>query len=187
MSATEPLFPETHSPTPSGSQLRARLGEIAEKGKGATQEMWVEFRRDSVFRQVKVLLCVVYAAVALLTLLLAPPAGVTFRASSGSLTWGMGKRTYLELENYDEGSLENAIVEVFGSTTSFDGTQKHGAWTVALPQLDEGDKVRFWPDQMRAADATAPGNDLQIDRIRIIDAEDPADVLLAMPVTRAEQ
>lgn len=187
MSSTEPNVPPVQNPTPSGSQLRARLGELAEKSKGATQEMWVDFRRNTIYLQLKVGLAVAYALVAVLTLVLAPPAALSFRASTGSLAWGVGKRTYLELENRDEGSLENAIVEVHGSMVSFDGTQKQGTWTVALPQLDEGEKVRFWPEQMRAPDATPAGDNLQIDRIRIVDAEDPTDVLIALPVTRAKE
>ncbi|MFZ9889079.1 MAG: hypothetical protein ACO3JL_16400, partial [Myxococcota bacterium] len=183
----EPLLPPTLKQTPSGSQLRMRLGELADKGKGATQEMWVDFRRNTVYLQLKVGLVAAYVVVVLLTVLLAPPSPTTFRANTGSLAWGVGKRTYLELENHDEGDIENAVVEVHGTVVSFDGTQKQGPWTVALPQLDEGEKIRFWPEQMRAADATPAGNNLQIDRIRILDADDPTDVLLALPVTRTKE
>lgn len=149
--------------------------------------MWVDFRRNTIYLQLKVGLGAVYAVVVLLTLVLAPPAAVTFRASTGSLAWGMGKRTYLELENRDEGTLENVIVEVQGAMVTYDGTQKQGTWTVELPQLAEGEKVRFWPEQMRAPDASPVGDNLQIDRIRIVDAEDPTDEIIALPVTRAKE
>jgi hypothetical protein len=157
---------------------KEKLQELAERAKEWAQLTWAEFRRNSVFYQLRVGLVVGYVGIVLATLLLAPPSPPTYKLLAGSVPWGVGQRTYLDVDNLELGTLKKIVIEVHGSVMEFDGKVKNGPWKVSVSRLSEGDTRRVWPEQLIGPDQKPAGNNLRITRVVIYEEGDPGDPLV---------
>lgn len=170
-SGGEAQAPKTHP-----AVVRAKA--LAERGRVIAREAWIDFRRNSLYFQAKAGLVVAYIGIVLATLILAPPSPPTFGAVTGSVPWGVGKRTFIDLDNYDVGNLKDVIVEVHGTVIEFDGKESRGPWRMRLARLSEGDTVRVWPEKLLSDNNRPAGDNLDVSRVRIYPADDPSDILV---------
>ncbi len=164
-------------------RAKALIAEAQRRGR----EAWADFRRNSVYFQIKAALVIAYVAIVLATLVLAPPAPPTYSLSVGSLPWGVGKRTYIDLDNLDLGTLKGVVIEVHGRVVEFDGKESRGPWRMTLPRLAEGDTVRLWPEKLLSDEQRPAGDNLDVSRVRVYPADDPSDILVdAAPTPKSD-
>lgn len=151
------------------SKLRALVG----RGQELVREAWSDFRRNSVYFQIKAALVAAYVVIVLATLVLAPPPPPAFRLTVGHVPWGVAQRTYLDFDNLDLGSLRDVVVEVHGRVIEFDGKETRGPWRMSLPRLPEGESIRIWPEKLLTEQHRPAGDNLEISRVRVYPSGKP--------------
>lgn len=179
--------PSVERPPAKSSALVERGKVLAAQARARAREAWIDFRRNSVYFQIKAGLVAAYVVIVLMTLVLAPPAPASFALTVGSLPWGVGKRTYVDLDNLDLGTLTDVVVEVQGRVIEFDGKESRGPWRMKLSRLKEGDTVRLWPEKLMTDQNRPAGDNLDVSRVRVYSADDPSNVLVdAAPTAKRD-
>jgi hypothetical protein len=146
--------------------------EKANQGREALLDRWRAFREESPYFQAKVGLVAAWLIIAVLTVLIAPPAPIDFVVEQKQLSFGLAERTTLIIFNQAGGDLDTAVVEVYGTQTDFDGRKAAGKWrtkTIAIPQ---GLKTTLSTESFFDDKGINPGYQLQIDRVIILDDGD---------------
>lgn len=170
--------PDVPKSAAEASALGSKVQVLVARARVLAREAWTDFRRNSVYFQIKAGLVAAYVVVVLATLVLAPPAPPAFKLAVGHVPWGVGQRTYLDFDNLELGGLKDVVIEVHGRVIEFDGKESRGPWRMTLPRLSEGDTVRIWPEKLLSDQHRPAGDNLEIARVRVYPKDDPEDVLV---------
>lgn len=144
----------------------------AEQGKNALLDRWRAFREESPYFQAKVGLVAAWAVIALLTILIAPPAPLDFIVEQKMINFGLAEKTTLIIFNQDGGDIDSGVVAVRGTQTDFDGKKTPGAWKTKPIALPQGLKTTLSTESFFDDKGVSPGYQLQIDHVVIFDDDD---------------
>lgn len=132
------------------------------------QDRWEDFRARSGFYQARVLLVVAYAVIVVGTLILAPPPTPSFAVAVESVDFGLSTRTRIKIQNLDLGDLENAVLEVHGVVTEFDGSTTRGVWKHTIKRFPELTDYDVQPEQLVDKRNRPAGYNLAVERVRLL-------------------
>lgn len=132
-------------------------------------EKWADFRARSRFVQAKAAMVAAYLLVVGLTLLLAPPDPEPWEVKLGRIPFGIAFKSFIEIKNVDAGSYDDLVMEVDGHFVDFDGAKKRGTWKKRIAELDKGQKIQLWPEDLRDMAGRAPANTLIVEEFRLLD------------------
>jgi hypothetical protein len=152
--------------------LQGTAQEAARASQQWATERWTTFRASSPYFQAKVGLVAAYVVIVALTLLLAPPPPVAWRVRQDRLNFGLSFKTFVEIENGDNGDLEDVVVEVVGKAIEFDGKERPGRWRTKPMALPEGVPTRVFSEQLADERGVAPPYSLVVDSVRVLDGDD---------------
>ena len=142
------------------------------KAKGFALEKWRDFREESPYFQAKFALVGAWLVISVLTIAIVPPDTIPFVVEQQTYSFGLGTRTSLNILNVDGGDLDEAVVEVTGTLTDFDGKKTAGMWRTKQLIIAEGPKTTLGMDQFTNDKGEIPNAQVQIDLVRILDDGD---------------
>lgn len=154
----------------------------AHKLKTFLLEKWRAFREESPYFQAKFALVGIWIVVSLLTILVVKPAVIPFVIEQQTYSFGLGTRTALNITNVDGGDLDEAVVEITGTLTEFDGRKTSGVWRTKKLIIVEGLKSTFGMELFRNDKGESPNTQVQIENVIIFD---DGDQVFAGPPTAA--
>ena len=146
--------------------------ENADKAKTFVLEKWRDFREESPYLQAKFALVGAWIVVAVVTIAMVKPAIIPFVVEQQTYSFGLATRTSLNILNVDGGDLDEAVVEITGTLTDFDGRRTSGVWRTKQVIIAEGPKSTFGMDQFSNDKGEVPNAQVQIDNVRILDDGD---------------
>jgi hypothetical protein len=135
------------------------------------QTRWQAFREESPYFQAKVGMVVAWLAISVTTVIVAPPSPIPFIVEQKALNFGLSTKTSLIILNQDGGDLSEAVVEVTGVATEFDGHESRGTWRTRPLPVPEGLKTTLSTESFFDDKGVNPGYQLHIDRVRILDED----------------
>lgn len=148
--------------------------EKANQGKDALLDRWRSFREESPYFQAKFGLVAAWLAIAVLTILIAPPAPIDFIVEQKMINFGLAEKTTLIIFNQAGGDIDTGVVVVKGTMTDFDGKKAAGSWKTKTIPIPQGLKTTLSTESFFDDKNINPGYQLQIDRVIILDDGDEA-------------
>ncbi len=142
------------------------------KAKTFALEKWRDFREESPYFQAKFALVGIWVVVGIVTIAVVPPDTIPFVIEQQTYSFGLGTRTSLNILNVDGGDLDEAVVEVSGTLTDFDGKKTSGVWRTKQLVIAEGPKTTLGMDQFKNDKGEIPNAQMQIANVRILDDGD---------------
>lgn len=163
-------------PVPSGKingdAARALARDTAGKGLAFLKERWQDFREESPYFQAKVGLVAAWIVVSVLTIAIAPPPTVPFIIQQHKVNFGLSVKTAIEIQNQDGGDIVEAIVEVRGTLTEFDGKKIPGVWRTKPITIAEGLKTTLSTESLYDQKGLHPSYQLDVQTLTIYDGDD---------------
>ena len=144
------------------------LAAGAKKGRDWAEGRWAEFRAESPYFQAKVGLGVAYAVIVVLTILLAPPRGITWQSSQERIPFGLAFKTAVLLKNLRAGDLDDVTIEIKGEGIEFDGRKVPGAWHTRPMNLPEGREAKILTENLYDDQNVNPPYSLVVDSLKVV-------------------
>lgn len=144
----------------------------ANQGKEALLDRWRAFREESPYFQAKFGLVAAWLLIAVLTILIAPPAPIDFIVEQKMINFGLAEKTTLIIFNQAGGDIDTGVVEVKGTQTDFDGKKAAGTWKTKPIPIPQGLKTTLSTESLFDDKGINPGYQLQIDHVVIYDDGD---------------
>lgn len=151
------------------TDLVTTLKDNARKVKTFALEKWRDFREESPYFQAKFALVGAWILVSVVTIAVVRPDTIPFVVEQQTHSFGLSTRTTLLILNVDGGDLDEAVVEIGGTLTDFDGKKTMGIWRTKQVVLAEGLKATFEMDTFANDKGEVPNAQVQIDNVRVFD------------------
>lgn len=136
------------------------------------EEAWAEFRAESGYFQVRVLIVAVYAVIVVFTVIIVPRPPVTYEIAVQQVSFGLGQRTIVDIKNLRLGDVEPARVVVDGVGKDFDGRPRTGSYEMKISILPEGQKLSVHTDKLKDQAQRAAPPHLDVTRVRVFEGDD---------------
>lgn len=129
-------------------KLKERLLDLVQRGREAALNFWDDFKRQTPHFKQRVAVVGGYAGLVLLTLIVAPVAGVSNPidavVKATSLPWGVRNKTVIELLNDSGDVYKNLVVVVEGTEVVSEGAAaRSGRWKYTALSLKEKGRMQI--------------------------------------------
>lgn len=127
---------------------------------------WEEFRVEHPTASLQAFLVFVYAGIVVATILLAPPPVMPIELKTGTTSFGLVQKPYIDVYNKHFEPNEAIIVEVTGRLPPYEKS-KAVTWRAVGEMAAPGASVRLWPEQFIDESGAPANHRLQIDSVRL--------------------
>lgn len=153
-------------------KIKERLQDLGYRAKEATLNFLDDFKRQTKHFKQRVAVVGGYAALVLLTLLVAPVGAVSNPidavVKATSLPWGMRNKTVIELYNDSGDDYENLVVFVEGTEVLGEGAApRPGRWKYTTLKLKEKGRLQIEAKNLMDASGLHPAPDFMPSAIEV--------------------
>lgn len=134
--------------------------------KEALAQHWEEFRLEHPTASLQAFLVFLYAGIVVATVLLAPPPVMPVEVKTGTTSFGLVQKPYIDVYNKHFEQNEAIVVEVTGRLPPYEKS-KAMTWRAVGEMAAPGASVRLWPEQFIDESGTPANHRLQIDSVRL--------------------